>query len=57
MDDVLKSGASIAEVSVRGGGAAAVVGLDCRDMVAQIGAAGSLENKALIYFLTSVVTS
>lgn len=59
LDHVFKSarcGASVAGVSVRGGDAAAV-GLDCCHMVAQIGPAGSLENRALIYVLTSVVTS
>lgn len=59
VDDVLqpaRCGASIAEVGVRGGGVAAG-GLDCCHMVARIGPAGSLENKARIYFFTSVVTS
>lgn len=61
MDDVFKSvgwGVSIAEVSRRGvgGGAAAAVGLDCRDVIAQIGPTEGLENEALVYFLTSVAT-
>lgn len=62
VDDVfnpLAAGIPIIEAGGRrvGGGDGAAVGLDGRNMFAQIGPARSLKNKSLISSLTSVVTS